>query len=400
MPVYYCKVVDEKGKTAEFVRETVSEEILIRELSADRLFPLAIEEAGMRGRRVTGRRKYPRNQIIEFTDTLALLLSSGLIFKEALEIARSIYTRGRMNSLTVLLLEKIKKGVSFHDALGDFGDSFPAIYRGMVKVGEKVGSLENAFRGLSLYLSEEKKLREKLVGSMMYPAMVLSVAFAGFVILVTFILPRIRGIFTQLGAAVPQRIQSISNLMSVLTFGLIAGIGVLCILAVRFFFVRRSGGRMARVIDQAVLKLPVIGRIKSLRENLNFLFAMETLTGAGFSVEDALEEAENVVNNLALREGIARAREDILRGDALSDAFTRSPVFPDRLCRWIHIGEKSGNIEKAFSQLRNYYQGEVEKWSSRFMNLVEPVLILCVGGVIFLFVVFFVIPIFTIYGNL
>jgi len=400
MPVFYCRVVDEKGKTAEFVRETVSEEILIRELSADKLFPLVIEEAAPYARKAGRKIKYPKNLIIEFTDTLSLLLASGLIFKEALEIAQTIFTKGKMNSLTVSLLEKIKKGTSFHDALEDFGDSFPPIYKGMVKVGEKVGSLEHAFKGLSLYLTEEKKLKEKLIGSMIYPAMILSVAFVGLIILVLFILPRIKGIFIQLGSQLPQRIESITHMMTVLIIAGIACVALLVILFAVFFLIRKIGGKMAERLDRILLKIPILGHIMSLRESLNFLFAMETLTGGGFSVEDSLLEAGNVVDNRALRSGILQTREKILRGDALSTAFMENAIFSERLCRWIHIGEKSGNIEKAFAQLRIYYQGEVERWSSRFMNLIEPVLILSVGVIIFLFIIFFVMPIFTIYGSL
>lgn len=400
MPVFYCKVVDEKGKTAEFIRETSSEEILIRELSADRLFPIVIEQAGIRQKKAGREKRYPKNLIIEFTDTLAHLLSSGLIFKEALEIAQTIFQKGKINHLTASLLDKIKKGSSFHDALEEFGPSFPPIYRGMVKVGEKVGSLEQAFKGLSLYLTEQKKLKEKLIGSMMYPAMVLSVAFAGIFILILFILPRIKGIFTQLGSQLPQRIESITHVLNILIIAGIAFAVFLCVLFAAVYLIRKTRGKIAEKLDRVILRVPVLGHIKSLRESLNFLFAMETLTGAGFAVEDALLEAGNVVENRALRSGIHQVREKILRGEALSAAFMENAVFPERLSRWVHIGEKSGNIEKAFAQLRSYYQSEVERWSTRFMNLIEPVLILSVGVIIFLFIIFFVMPIFTIYGSL
>jgi len=400
MPVFYCKVVDEKGKTAEFIRETSSEEILIRELSADRLFPIVIEQAGTHEVKFKGGRRYPKNLIIEFTDTLAHLLSSGLIFKEALEVAQTIFQKGKINHLTATLLDKIKKGTSFHDALEEFSPTFPPIYRGMVKVGEKVGSLEQAFKGLSLYLTEEKKLREKLIGSMMYPAMILSVAFIGIFILVLFILPRIKGIFTQLGSQLPQRIESITHVLNVLMIAGVSCAALLCVLFAVVYLIRKTRGSMAERLDRVILRVPILGHIRSLRESLNFLFAMETLTGAGFAVEDALLEAGNVVENRALQGGILQVREKILRGEALSAAFMENPIFPERLSRWINIGEKSGNIEKAFAQLRSYYQSEVERWSTRFMNLIEPVLILSVGAVIFLFIIFFVMPIFTIYGSL
>jgi type II secretory pathway component PulF len=400
MPVFYCKVVDVNGKAAEFVRETVSEEILIRELSTENLYPLVIEETKAYDRKARRKNKYPKSMILEFTDTLSLLVSSGLVFKDALEIAQTIFTKGKMNSLTVSLLNKINKGTSFHDALEEYGGNFPPIYRGMVKVGEKVGSLEHSFKGLSLYLTEEKKLKEKFTGSMVYPAMVLSVAFAGLIILVLFILPRIRGIFSQLGSQIPQRIESLTHTMTFVIVAGIACVALLGILFIVFFVIRRIGGKSAERLDRILLKIPILGPIKTLRESLNFLFAMETLTSGGFSIEDSLLEAGNVVDNRTLRSAILEAREKILKGDALSTAFKENPIFPERLCRWIQIGEKSGDIEKAFAQVRIYYQSELERRSSRFMNLIEPVLILSVGVVIFLFIIFFVIPIFTIYGSL
>ena len=137
-----------------------------------------------------------------------------------------------------------------------------------------------------------------------------------------------------------------------------------------------------------------------MRESFNFLFAMETLTESGFAVEDALQEAENVVDNLALQSEISKARMKVLKGENLSSAFLDNPIFSNRLSRWMSIGEKSGQVEKAFSQLRQHYQGEIEKWSSHFINIIEPALILFVGAIILLIILFFVMPIFSLYGNL
>jgi type II secretory pathway component PulF len=133
---------------------------------------------------------------------------------------------------------------------------------------------------------------------------------------------------------------------------------------------------------------------------LNFLFSMETLTDGGFTVEEALLESGAVVRSSAIRSGIVEARERILKGEALSAAFSTGSTFPEQMSRWISIGEKSGHIEKAFAQLRAYYQREAEKWSSRFMTLVEPILVLLLGVMIFLFIIFFIMPIFTMYGGL
>ncbi len=131
---------------------------------------------------------------------------------------------------------------------------------------------------------------------------------------------------------------------------------------------RRSNPRLALALDRLVLRLPIYGRMKYLREILNLLFALEMLTAGGFSVEDALSEAAKVTSNQAFRDGLNVARDSIVRGENLSAAFLGNPVFSSRIGRWVAVGEKAGQVEQVFGQLRRYYQAEIEKWSSRFMR--------------------------------
>ncbi len=136
------------------------------------------------------------------------------------------------------------------------------------------------------------------------------------------------------------------------------------------------------------------------RELLNFTFSMEALTGAGVSVEEALAEGAGTLTNRALQEEVRAIRASLLKGEKLSSSFARSALFPERISRWMAIGERVGHVEKVFGQLRSYYQQEVEKWISRLMALIEPALIVGLGALIVAFVVFFIIPIFSLYGNL
>jgi type II secretory pathway component PulF len=400
MPVFYCKVIDDKGKIAEFTRETASEELLIRELATGKYVPVVVRETKSHKQFSTEKKGFQRALIIEFTDTLHLLLSSGLTLRDALEIAQTIFVKGKLNRVLTTILENIKKGASFHESLNRLGGSFPPMYKGMVRVGEKIGSLESAFKGLSLYLSEHQKLKEKFIGSMIYPAIVLSIAFVGIILLVTFILPRIKAIFSQMGTQLPRRIESLVGTVNTLIIAgaVVAGFVTFCL--VFYFIVRNREGKVSRFVDKMVLDVPILGRIRFLREILNFLFSMETLTNGGFTVEEALLESGAVVRSSAIRSGIVEARERILKGEELSAAFSTGSTFPEQMSRWISIGEKSGHIEKAFAQLRAYYQREAEKWSSRFMTLVEPILVLLLGATIFLFIIFFIMPIFTMYGGL
>ena len=117
-------------------------------------------------------------------------------------------------------------------------------------------------------------------------------------------------------------------------------------------------------------------------------------------MEDALEQAAATAGNRAFRAGLLECRARVLKGENLSTAFLQTPVFSERIGRWVAVGERSGHIEQVFAQLRRYYQGEIEKWSARFMSLIEPALILLVGAVILALILFFVTPIFSIYEGL
>ncbi|MBA7556380.1 hypothetical protein ES705_49086 [subsurface metagenome] len=260
---------------------------------------------------------------MEFTNTISLLLSSGLTFKDSLEIAQTIFLKGQVNEIIVALLEEIRKGRSVYQVLDDFGTGFPPIFKGFIKIGEKMGSLEGAFKKLAEYLTEDRKLKSKLASSLIYPVLVISVAVIGIIGIVVFILPKIGEMFSQLGSGLPRRLESMINMLnySFIIGTILISIVVLSILILSI--IRKRNKVMAEKLDRLFLRLPVLGRIKYLKEILNFLFAMETLTGGGFNVEDALLESGKVVENLAFRSGIRKARDSIIKGESLSVSFSR-----------------------------------------------------------------------------
>lgn len=400
MPAFECRTVDRKGRTSTFVREAVSEEILLRELAREELSPIAVRPAARAEAAAPSRRKFSRAAVIEFTSSVSLLLSSGLTFRDALEVAQSIFAKGEINAIVVHLLGQIRKGGAIADAVAGLGTGLPSIYRGFIRIGERTGSLEDAFKQLAAYLGEDRKLRNKLAGSLTYPALVLGVAVVGIAGIVAFVLPRIRLLFDQLGAALPARIDS---MLAIVRAGGIA-LGVIVLAAVAgaaiLSLARRSRTRLAEIMDGVVLRLPLVGRMQFLREMLTLLSALEMLTAGGFTVEDALAQAGDVVGNRALRAALARVRDAIVGGENLSAAFLANPVFTARVGRWIAVGERIGQVDQVFGQLRRHYQDEIEKWSARFMNLVEPVLILTVGVLIFVIIIVVVMPIFSIYEGL
>jgi len=400
MPVYVCRVSDKKGNIEEFLREAVSEEPLLRELSSESRFVLAVKELAAGEAAPKAGKSFARSDVGELTDLLTLMLGSGLSLKDSLEVAQTVSTRGSGNELVTLLLERIRKGSTFAAALESAGNSFPSVYRGMVRIGERIGSLDQVFVRLSLYLGDQKKLRERFGAALLYPAIVMGVVLATAVLIVVVLFPRLREIFTQIGPGMAGKVETVMQSLTtafVVIGALLAAGAVFLIGALR---ARGRGGQRAVRIDALLLRTPILSTYLVQRELLNFAFAMETLTASGVGVEEALSEGAGAVGNRALRKEILEIREKVLKGEHLSAAFAGSIFFPARISRWIGIGERVGHVEKVFGQLRASYQQEVEKWLSRLMILIEPAFIVALGIMIILFVVLFIIPIFSLYGSI
>lgn len=399
MPVYVCRVSNEKGRIDEFLREAASEESCLREVSEKNPYVLSIHElpassAGTRPRR------FSRRLIQELTDLIALTLSSGLSLKDSLDVSQTVFTRGEGNALVTILQQKLNKGSTFTEALESAGTGFPPFYTGMMRIGERIGSLDQVTSRLSKHLKEEKALRDRFASALIYPAIVLGVAALSAVFIVAVLFPRLREIFNEMGSSAAGNVES---LMAGLNTAFVV-LGIAAVLVAVFVaamaIARRTGGALAVRIDRLFLAIPLYSRFMMQRELMNFSFAMEALTAAGVGVEEALTEGAGTLTNRALREEVRSVRERVLKGERLSTAFAHSRLMPERISRWMAIGERIGHVEKVFGQLRGYYQQEVGKWIDRLMALVEPALIVGLGVLIMAFVVFFIIPVFSLYGTI
>ncbi len=399
MPVYRCIVANKSGDRREMIRSADTEFDAGSAFSTGDWFLVSIYEIDSRGTGKRGR-SIPAGTIREFTEMTSLLLESGLTLREALEIELDFPADPRFISLVEGLLDDIRKGASFAAAIEGPGVSFPPLYRGMIRIGDRIGSVESVFPRLSRYLADRKALRDKLVGASAYPLMVLIFAVLGTMVISFVLLPRVADLFSQLGGAVAEDIRSRMDYAFALFRGfavfLILGTGAAAFLAVR----RRGEGRFPIMIDRAILHLPLIGTFVRSSEILNFALAMEILSTSKISLEISLTEAAAVVGNNAFRKEILSLRESVVKGNSLSRACSESRELPPYIARWVAVGEHTGTPERVFAQIRRYFQSDVERFTSRITALIEPVLIILVGLIVLFLILTFVMPLFSLYETL
>jgi type II secretory pathway component PulF len=342
-----------------------------------------------------------KTAVQEFTGMMELLLESGLSLRDALELLAD--GEGAESGAAFLageILSRIRSGVSFARAVFSMNETFPPIYRGMIRVGDKAGSVERIFPRLGAYLEDQKKLREKTAAALAYPLLVLFLAIAGTVGLVFFVLPKMEAIFGSFGGGQAETIQG--NIAAMKTVALFFA-GLVLFLAATVIAVKKLNRffpEICRYFDYIILRLPLTGGFFSAWESLNFSFAMEVLTGGGVPVETAIGEAAVLADNSAYRSALLRIQEKVINGGGLSRAFAEETILPPDISQWVSIGEKSGGSEKVFSEIRFYFQGEVERTSSRFLLLIEPVMIIIIGLILIGLVIGIILPLFSMYGNL
>lgn len=395
MAIFRARVADSGGRIDSVVRAAPSADVAGRELAVEGAYVLSIEAV-----EPVSSGDLPRctaTIVREFTDSLSTLLSAGLNLTDALEVQQTVFDTGDGARLLSFLRARIERGDLLSSALSEFDRGFSPVYRGLVRIGEQIGSLSGVMARLSSYLKRRKQLRDKLLGSLTYPAVVLVVAAAGVVVIGTVVLPRVQVMFEELGTAVPRAALEATRSLA----GLAYGIGVptvLVVLVVVSLIVARNG-RSAVAVDRALLRLPVVGSLIRRGEMLSFLFAMETLTDGGVPVETALREASGVLDNRALARATREMAARVTDGGALSKGFAESGLFPRRLAVWARIGERTGDAGAVFGQLRGYYEEEMNRWIDRFMTLIEPALIVAVGAIMLVLVVTFIVPLFGAFGS-
>lgn len=338
--------------------------------------------------------------VLEFTEIMSSLLKSGLTIQETIALCSTIVTDPKTAWLCKSLLSSLQNGMPLHGALKIHSSSFSSLYISLVGLGEQTGSVAMVFERMGTYLRNDKKIRGKMGSVIWYPLLVLCIAFLGSIGIIVFILPRMAEIFMAFNAGandgeIPELINVYRSMW--IAFTIIALIILVVIISI---LLRKRSERFAYLLDYFILNMPIFGKFVKAIHTMDFSFAMEMLTGSGINVHLALRETAAVVRNRVYSKALNEVYSLLLKGEILSQAFVQFKEFPVYIATWIAVGERTGSVEPVFTQIRSFFQDDVDRMSERLMNLLEPGLILVVGIIVIVIVLQFVLPLFSLYGRL
>ncbi|HWN46822.1 MAG TPA: type II secretion system inner membrane protein GspF [Steroidobacteraceae bacterium] len=395
MAAFQYRAVDADGRNLNGIIEADSARSARTQLRERGLFPLEVAASGSKKNGLGSTRKLRESELVLMTRQWAALLTSGLTVEQALSALGEQAERENTRQVLAGVRSEILAGYSLRAALDRHAISFPTIYRASVAAGEKSGELATVMNQLAEYLERRDDLRRKTLQALIYPCIVAAVALMVVIGLLTYVVPQVVGVF----ASGKQQLPLLTRCLIVVS-DFLRSWGWLLALAIAggIFALRQSLREEAvrRKWDAWLLGLPLIGRHLRTLDTTRFASTLAILVGSGVPLLAALDAGRQVVVRLPLRDAISAAADRVREGMSLSRALSATRRFPPLLTHMIASGEATGKLDSMLERAAHLQQGELETRTTILTSLLEPVLLLMMGGMVLIIVLAVMQPIIEI----
>jgi len=373
-----------QGEIQSGVVEAPSREVATEILQHQNLIVTGIEEVekgtkGFQKEIKIFKGKIKSKDLVFFFRQLSILVSANVSLVEALNVLAKQIKNPLLAQEILEIAADVDGGMAFSEALARYPKTFSTFIINMVKTGEIAGNLQKVLEHLADHIERDYLLNSKIKGAMYYPIFVIVAIIFLIIILLVFVIPRLSGMFEEMGAELPLPTRVILNISNSLnTYGWILLILLLGIGVGLFYYLKTPKGRVAK--DTIEIKLPVLG---PLFQNIYFSKIAEnlgTLIRGGIPIVQALDTVSIVIGNSLYKNVLENARDSVRRGETIAESFSRfEKIIPPTFTQMIASGEKSGNLQKVLMNLSRFYNNEVDTTVSNLMSLLEPVLMVFLG---------------------
>ena len=335
-----------------------------------------------------------------FASQMAALVSAGVPIVRSLEILAEQQKLPMFKRALLRISKDVNQGSSLGAALRRWPQVFDNLSVAMVEAGEAGGVLDEVLKRLAKLLEDNAKLQNQIRGALGYPVTVLVIAIAVFLGMTIFLIPTFAGIFEDLGAELPAFTQLMVNLSSLLrsSFSVyLSGVLLLLVWLLKRAYATKLGRRR---IDGLMLKLPLFGDLIRKTATAQFCRTFSSLTRAGVPILMALDIVRDTVGNRVLAEAIEGSKLEVQQGGTLSLALERRKVFPAMAMSMLLIGEESGEVDAMLSKVADFYEDEIAATVKAMTAMLEPAMIVVVGGIVGSILLAMYLPMFSVFENI
>lgn len=341
-----------------------------------------------------------QDELVMVTRNLGSMLTAGLTVTRALSVIERQSKNPRLKGVTKRIVERINQGDQFNEALAEFPSVFDNLYVAMVKAGEESGSLAESLQTLAIQMERSSNLKKKIKGAMIYPSIVITVMVIIGILMMIYVMPQITGVFKGMNKELPATTKFLiatSDLMVAHTLVVLLGI-ILSVSGV-IYFLRSKPGKIAT--SYMIVRLPVIGEMAKEANAARTARTLSSLLKSGVDVIRSIEITEEVLQNVFYKKVLREARTRVEKGTALSETFIENTkLYPILVGEMILVGEETGQIAGMLGELAGYYETEVERKTKDLSTIIEPLLMVFIGGGVGFFALALIAPIYSISDGL
>ncbi len=399
MAKFSYKARKDDGTLVEDVKDSTDRFALAREMRADGLtlisaIPLVEKKENKWSPLVLINQVKQKDKIL-FASSLSSMISAGLSLARALSVIERQTESKKFKEVLHNILEKVKNGESFSNALGSFPNVFPPVFVAMVGAGEESGNLPGALQVVGDQMQKSYDLRRKVRGAMLYPAIIIVVIILIAILMMIFLVPNITSLFKELNAELPLSTRIVigtSDFLVEHTFVFLFGLLVFVFGVVRLL--RTTKGK--RIVATIMLKLPVISKIVKEVNSAVTMRTLSSLLASGVAMVEAVNITKRVVQNPFYQDALTKAALDVEKGKVLSEFFkANDKIYPILVAELAEVGEETGNLTGMMLKGATLYEEEVNQATKNLSTIIEPVLMVFIGIAVGFFAVSMIGPIYS-----
>lgn len=345
------------------------------------------------------RRHIPLRELAMFSRQLGNLLEAGVPIVNALRVVGDEVANRRLHTALVALRADLEQGHTLSEAVGARNGFFPPLLEHMVAAGEQGGFLAESFQRLADHFEKEEALNQKIRSATLYPKVVIAVSVLIVFLLLAFVIPRFGEILAGMNTELPPITKLLLETSALVQrYWYLAPLLALGITILVRTFAANPGGR--RLLDQLALRLPVFGEMGLKRSLARFSRTLGTLLRGGAPILAALSLAEKTMGNVVLEAVVREAAAEVREGRSMPVAMRGSPHFPPTFVEMLKVGEETGQAEEMLLQTAGFYESDVARTAERLTTLIEPVVIVFLGGIVALVLISVFLPLLSVYENI
>lgn len=394
MPTYTWQGKTKQGELKK--GELVADNVVVARLQLRKLDirPIRIQEKREKtARKFALRKKIPKKLIVVFTRQFSTMINAGLPLVQCLTILGNQQENAAFSNVIAKIKGDVESGQSLAEALKKHPKVFDDLYVNLVEAGEAGGILDVILNRLSSYIEKTEKLKKKVKGAMVYPAVVTGVSIVVTAIILLFVIPVFEKMFSEVGQALPvptQFVIGLSRFVSSNLIFIILGIGALIFLLRSVY--RTDKGKY--LIDDLLLKLPVFGMLFRKVAVAKFTRTFGTMVSSGVPILEAMDIVAKSAGNKVVEKAIYKARGSIAEGKTISEPLEESKVFPPMVTQMIGVGEASGELDTMLNKIADFYDDDVDAAVNTLTSMMEPIMMVVLGGIVGGLVIAMYLPIF------